>query len=200
MMSAQAVQDRPRDSLLVRALIGISRQAGHLAESLHQAPAGSQLPKTAQHPESAPAVTERIYSWLEELPVPNAQEIQETQHWDPASNTIRTTKHTKNTSPHLVVGSSKTPANDMLTPLIFPEDSISNRPSTRYWATIARKQLKQRKIDEAVRSLGKTIPKNLERRLRDALERDFDGVQVWLESIKTDWDEKVRLKAIEEGT
>lgn len=87
----------------------------------------------------------------------------------------------------------------MLTPLIFPEDSISNRPSTRYWATIARKQLKQRKIDEAVRSLGKTIPKNLERRLRDALERDFDGVQVWLESIKTDWDEKVRLKAIEEG-
>lgn len=47
--------------------------------------------------------------------------------------------------------------------------------------------------------MGKTIPKNLERRLRDALERDFDGVQVWLESIKTDWDEKVRLKAIEEG-
>lgn len=117
-------QENLQNSLLSRMIDGLSRQASHLAESLHKEKPEQTTPNTPQHPESSPATTERIYTWMEELPVPDAQE---TQYWDQASNTIRTTtslRHTQAACPNIVCRPADAPSDDM----ILPHDSEPSRP------------------------------------------------------------------------
>lgn len=172
--------ERPQDSFLVRALNSLSRQAINLAGLLHHTPTTSRIPSIVQHPASSPAITERIYSWMEGLDVsraPDAQEIQETQHWDPTTNTIRTTTHTRATGSHLISRPADAQIDDLLTPMVAPEDSVSNRMTIH---------------------LMEGFWKDLERMLRDAFEGNIDGAQVLLKEMKSEFEMKERQMAINE--